>query len=152
MIKIGQVEALENTASCKLARGRHTNADAVPRRSELGFGICGCLVVSQQRHLEVGSDPAHESNRTEPIYLEGWQNVVPHLYTSLQNACKGIASHSHQEMTAEFIPGKIQAFTLEAKTSLHNFPTLQKGKSLAFKSINSLHTFYCTSTMPQALC
>lgn len=48
------------------------------------------------------------------------------IYVALQNACKGIASHSHQEVTAEFITGNVHGFTSEAQTYLHNFPTERK--------------------------
>lgn len=67
----------------------------------------------------------------EPVYLI-WAMAKPllhfsiYIYSPLHKACKGIASHSHQKMTAEFITGNIQGFTSEAKTYLHNFPTERK--------------------------
>ena len=68
----------------------------------------------------------------ELIYLNGamakpllhFFNIC--IYNPLRNACKGIASPSHEEITAVFIIGNIQGFISEAKTYLHDFPTQRK--------------------------
>lgn len=44
------------------------------------------------------------------------------IYNPFQNTSEGIASHSHEEMTAEFITGSFQGSTSEAETYLHYFP------------------------------
>ena len=90
--------------------------------------------MKQQHHLEVHSNPARKRDkRMELIYLnEAMAKPLLRffricIYNSLQNACKGIASHSHKEMTAVFITGKFWGFTLEAKTYLYNFLVERKG-------------------------
>lgn len=120
-----------------MARGRVTNAETVPQRSEL-FTLPWILIlwlfsyepaapsrgVQQSCTQKKQKNGAHLFKRAMAKPLLHFFNTC--IYNPLRNACKGIASHSHQEITAVFIIGNIQGFISEAKTYLHNFPTARR--------------------------
>lgn len=132
MIRIGRVEAFSNTTSCKSARGRVTDVEMAPRRSE-HFLLPWVWIVRQ-----LSCEPAAPSRGTQQSctqnngasYLNrAMAKTLIHsappkicICNALQNACKHISSHSHQEMTVVFIIGNTEGFTSEAEISLHNFP------------------------------